>query len=203
MNGDRVLSFLTTLADAVPNAQQVFTEGCCFRLFLILRHQWPEARAYYVSVEGHVYTQIGKWLYDIRGRWSRDHLPPGFWLDTERRLFLSAHRWHWLGRDKPKGTMLMTATHNHRPPTLRAMKRSMLEQQVGKFDTVDQCLEAALEAEQTKRDCGPFDPAFTYFATRQQRLENLALLMEQLDGPDKEAAIGPQAETVARAGGAG
>lgn len=67
MADPHVEKFIRLLADSVPDADRVYREGNCFKLFLLLRHVWPNAEAWYDQVEGHVYTKIGKSWYDIRG----------------------------------------------------------------------------------------------------------------------------------------
>jgi hypothetical protein len=45
----------------------IYTNGSCYEFFKILRNLYPEAELWYDYVEGHVYTKIDKFWYDIRG----------------------------------------------------------------------------------------------------------------------------------------
>lgn len=63
----KVLRFLSLLRDSNPNAVELYTRGKCYRLSLLLREVFPESEIWYCQIEGHVYTKIGKYWYDIRG----------------------------------------------------------------------------------------------------------------------------------------
>jgi hypothetical protein len=45
--------------------------------------------------------------------------------------------------------------------------------------TATEALQQALGKEQTKKDCGPFDPAYGLFSDEQRNLEEMALLLEK------------------------
>jgi len=45
--------------------------------------------------------------------------------------------------------------------------------------TPDEALELAIQAEQTAKECGPFDPAFSYFSKTARNFETLAFLLEK------------------------
>jgi hypothetical protein len=102
MGPNSVERFLATLRDSVPDAVNVFTTGNCFKLYLLLRTIYPQARPYYRIAAGHVYTEIDGDYYDIEGKvifyggvkwgWSKEQLT--YMLD-EPRIFKSAFRWQW------------------------------------------------------------------------------------------------------------
>jgi len=86
---------LAALRNGHPDVMvPLFMEGQCVTLSLMLRALFPQARAWYAAVEGHVYTEIDGASYDIRGRHNRlpDHSAPLDWQQTQ------AHRWP--GRDQ-------------------------------------------------------------------------------------------------------
>lgn len=47
--------------------------------------------------------------------------------------------------------------------------------------SVDECLLLAIQAGETAKDIGPFDPAYTYFTTQAFDFENLALYIERTE----------------------
>lgn len=46
----------------------LFENGGCYHLFLLLRMIWPDAEPWYAFGQGHVYAKIGSAFYDINGR---------------------------------------------------------------------------------------------------------------------------------------
>lgn len=70
----------------------------------------------------------------------------------------------------PKANVMLTK--------LEAFKLEHYRKNFGHMSSAN-ALQLALEAEQTARDCGPFDPAFTYFIDQQHRLEAYSQLLEK------------------------
>ncbi len=101
MGPDPVERFLATLRSAVPNAEVVFTEGNCFKLYLLLREVFPQAVPFYSGIRGHVYTMIDGKLYDIYGKQYQTTINknwgigPVYYLPAERRVFKEAFRWQY------------------------------------------------------------------------------------------------------------
>ena len=62
---------------------------------------------------------------------------------------------------------------------LERRKLRMLREQYPGFLTANEALELAIYAEQTKRDCGPGDPAWRRFSYEQHAMETMALLLEK------------------------
>jgi hypothetical protein len=87
------LKFLTQLRDSVPDAITVFTEGNCYKLFLLMKTVWPDAVPMYDQVVGHVFIKIGDKLYDIHGLVKApDTL---IRLGSEPNIARKAHRWKY------------------------------------------------------------------------------------------------------------
>lgn len=95
----QVLKLIEAIRSSHPDMVKLYTEGQCYQFYLILRSQWPDAKAYYSRIEGHVYTMIDFELYDIRGRWIvhpkdlelLDHntsYPPYRWGRGDQRQFV-------------------------------------------------------------------------------------------------------------------
>ena len=61
----KVESFISRLRDSFVGSQQVYTQGSCYHLYLILKEVFPEALPYYDG--DHVITKIGDRYYDITG----------------------------------------------------------------------------------------------------------------------------------------
>lgn len=91
MGPDRVERVLARLRESAPVAMdELFRNGACYQLYLMLREIWPEAEPWYAWKEGHVYTRIGGAWYDIRGKHVSVHDDVAFArLDPRTR----AHRW--------------------------------------------------------------------------------------------------------------
>lgn len=63
-----VEKLITSIRESHPDMRELYMEGQCYNFHLILRSVYPNAIAWYDYAEGHVYTQIGLYFYDIRGR---------------------------------------------------------------------------------------------------------------------------------------
>ena len=81
---------MSALRDGWPDMIGLFMSGQCLTLHRMLRAIWPDAKAMYSRVEGHVYTLIRGRFYDIRGRHLK--LPPDIapldWSEGD-----PPHRW--------------------------------------------------------------------------------------------------------------
>lgn len=69
---------------------------------------------------------------------------------------------------------------------LESMQLQFLRKEFGEKITAEEALALAINAEQIKVDCGPFDPAFPRFEEEQRLLELLALLIEKEARSDLE-----------------
>ncbi len=77
--------FLVRLRNTHRDFEFLFTNGGCYHLYLILRSLWPEAELWHTSdKQGHVWSKIGDYWYDIRGR--RITRPKGAQRVTAARL---------------------------------------------------------------------------------------------------------------------
>lgn len=72
----RILGLIRSIREAHPIMTTVYSYGSCWNLFKTLRFAFPEARAYYSQIEGHVITRIGEKYYDITGEVSADQYSP-------------------------------------------------------------------------------------------------------------------------------
>lgn len=63
----QLLLFLSELRD-VPEMEELFLHGNCYRLWKIVRTIWPDARPMHDPIDGHVYIELWGKIYDIRGR---------------------------------------------------------------------------------------------------------------------------------------
>ena len=92
--------FVSALRCGMNESNKYFKQGGCYELFILMRTFWKEAEAWYDPIEGHVYTKIGDYWYDIDGK---HHFLPERSHVMCRREVESAHRWSW-GRLRPKIT---------------------------------------------------------------------------------------------------
>jgi hypothetical protein len=93
---DPVERFIALIRDIDPvYLTDLFMNGGCFHLFLIVREKFPDAKAWWTPCPGHVYIKHGRYWYDIRGRRRKprdpvlieygEHGEPGQWLAERLR----------------------------------------------------------------------------------------------------------------------
>tara|TARA_R110002049_G_scaffold231127_1_gene403387 strand:- start:25750 stop:26076 length:327 start_codon:yes stop_codon:yes gene_type:complete len=58
---------LQELRDSADIQNVIFTEGSCFRLYMILKIIFPKAKAYWSDMDNHCITKIDGQFYDIGG----------------------------------------------------------------------------------------------------------------------------------------
>jgi hypothetical protein len=59
---------ITSIRNSAPNTVKTYTQGCCYGFFEILRTIFgQDVEAWYDTKEGHIYSKIGKYWYDITG----------------------------------------------------------------------------------------------------------------------------------------
>ncbi len=78
---EQVLALIKAIRESFYDSVVVYTQGSCYRFYLILKSVFPEAQAYYDS--NHVITRIGDRYYDITGE-----------VDCERHLLVDEHYSH-------------------------------------------------------------------------------------------------------------
>lgn len=90
---DKVVLFLDTLRNTHPDFEHIYRHGCCFELYKLLRIVFPNAEPWYDFIEGHIYTKIDKFFYDIRGKHVKisEHSSK---IDLDKKLFLDAFSWN-------------------------------------------------------------------------------------------------------------
>lgn len=66
-----IISVITAIRNSNPKSIHHYTRGYCFDFHMILRSIFGNnnVEIWYDYIEGHVYTKIGKYWYDIRGIW--------------------------------------------------------------------------------------------------------------------------------------
>jgi hypothetical protein len=93
----RVMRFIATVRGPNTLTTELYTNGQCYQFFLILRTVFPEAEAWYDYHEGHVYSKIGRYWYDIRGV----RFKPTVTMESMSSMFRRQDKPHrWPGRDK-------------------------------------------------------------------------------------------------------
>lgn len=66
--------FLTELRDSADLQYKIFTEGSCFRLYIILKVVYKNAKVYWSDRDNHAITKINKRYYDIGGEISPKYI---------------------------------------------------------------------------------------------------------------------------------
>lgn len=95
----QILEFLSLLRESFDGAERVYTEGSCYRLYLILKHLYPQAVALYDPIIGHVYIDIDRHVYDIKGEYLFE---PGKLCLLEKALGVGQDpmEWKWVWQYK-------------------------------------------------------------------------------------------------------
>jgi len=94
---DALERLLHELRNTHPQMQNLFLEGKCYNLWLIVRTVFPDAQCWYSKVQGHVYIKYNKKFYDIRGKRLKWSLPDDL-QPLDHREWHQPHRW---GFDHP------------------------------------------------------------------------------------------------------
>lgn len=95
-----LLKFITAIRMSHPDIERLYLEGQCYNFALIIKTIRPEAMVHYSYKEGHVYTEVGNRLYDIRGVLP---LPANSYPDIPVLDHRNGDRPHrWGNRDKRK-----------------------------------------------------------------------------------------------------
>lgn len=69
-NHKKVIDFIRVARNSFPDAAIVYTWGGCYGFYLILKHLFPTAKAYFADSEyEHIITKIGDNFYDIKGQY--------------------------------------------------------------------------------------------------------------------------------------
>lgn len=93
-----VLAVIDQFRALHDRAKEQYTNGDCYRFYLLLRRIFPDAQPWYDTLYGHVLTQIGTCLYDITGLvWSVRAAPPYVdrWSEVDPVRVSGAPSWKW------------------------------------------------------------------------------------------------------------
>ena len=63
----QLVRMLDTLRTSHPDIEALYLYGQCYNLFRLIRVWRPDAEPWYDQMEGHIYTRVGAYWYDIRG----------------------------------------------------------------------------------------------------------------------------------------
>lgn len=69
-----IKEFLKELRESADVQFKIFTEGSCYRLFMILKILEPKAIAYWSDLDNHCITRIEDKYYDIGGEVKQSHI---------------------------------------------------------------------------------------------------------------------------------
>lgn len=89
------------IAATTPNAIERYTNGDCYKFHMLLKAKFPDARAWYDRIEGHVLTELYGKLWDITGWvWTVRKEPPHVvrWEELEEFIQNDAPNWAWSPR---------------------------------------------------------------------------------------------------------
>lgn len=97
--------FIKTIRESFQSSTAVYTCGCCYQFYEILKVVFPEAEPYYDG--NHVWTKIDGKFYDIKGECKFE--PPHIRLikelnDVERKTL---NRFKLLDEDRPERNRIL------------------------------------------------------------------------------------------------
>ena len=87
---DKVEKLISAIRASNPDAVTLYTKGQCYNFSLILRVVFEGHELWYDRVVGHIYSKIGKYWYDIRGKHYRI---PKHCTIYDHRSGQRPHRW--------------------------------------------------------------------------------------------------------------
>lgn len=67
-------TFLKELRDSADIQHNIFTQGSCFRLYLILKSVFPDAEAHWSDLDNHCIIKVDNEFYDIGGKLSEKYI---------------------------------------------------------------------------------------------------------------------------------
>ena len=70
----RVLNFLEALRESADMQYKIFTQGSCYRLYMILKTVFPTAKPYWSDRSNHCIIDIDGNFYDIGGKINIRHV---------------------------------------------------------------------------------------------------------------------------------
>lgn len=71
---NKIELFLKELRESADVMSKIFTQGSCFRLYVILKILYPKAIAYWSDRDNHCITKINNDYYDIGGMIHKDYI---------------------------------------------------------------------------------------------------------------------------------
>jgi hypothetical protein len=83
---------ITTIRNSHKDIENLYLNGQCYNFYLILRSIFgPKVECWYDYEAGHIYSKIGKYWYDIKGK----HLKVGDYCEpfNHKDCYDKPHRW--------------------------------------------------------------------------------------------------------------
>lgn len=71
---NKINNFLTELRESAEAQYNIFTQGSCFRLYLILKTIFPKAEPYWSDMDNHCIIKIDDKFYDIGGEINKNYV---------------------------------------------------------------------------------------------------------------------------------
>lgn len=81
----KVEEFIKELRNSAERIYNIYTQGSCYRLCVILQTIDPKAKAYWSDIDGHAITKVKGEFYDIGGKISTEYVEDrGYYLIPEK-----------------------------------------------------------------------------------------------------------------------
>lgn len=105
MKHKKILKFIQVHRDSFADATLIYKWGGCYGFFKIMKHQYPEAIAFFADEENdHILTKIGGKFYDIDGEYQ---------YETNKASRLKPiHHERWSAKVKTQRVEFMIAKYN-------------------------------------------------------------------------------------------
>ena len=97
-------NFLKELRESADIQFKIFTEGSCFRLYIILKTIYPKAKPYWSDLENHCVTKINGKFYDIGGEIKKSYVKDRSFYEIPKDQMNGYKILKWVSEDDSLGT---------------------------------------------------------------------------------------------------
>ncbi len=99
--------FLKELRDSADIQFKIFTEGSCFRLYMILKIIFPQAEAYWSDLDNHCITKVDDKFYDIGGKIKKSYVKGRSYYKVNKKQLRGYSILKWVSsEEEPIGTRI-------------------------------------------------------------------------------------------------
>jgi len=98
--------FLKELRSSADLQFKIFTEGSCFKLYLIIKTIHPEAKAYWSDLDNHCVIKVDKEFYDIGGLIKKSYIVDRSYYKIPKKQLNGYSLLKWVSEDLNVGSKI-------------------------------------------------------------------------------------------------